>query len=118
MRVLLGYLVLLVIALLYAFICYYIDKRLLKTIPYLGVIITFWLLLGLDGKLSNIEYENIYGWFLIIRDIIYVIVSVGMLVLAMKMSEKKHLIIRILYCGSVLAVNLYCAHGGRIHYIG
>jgi len=122
MRVLLGYLlyclIFIVIALVYAFICFYINRKLVKTLPYLGVITVFWLLLPWDGKLSNIEYENIYRWFLVIRDIIYVIVSVGMLALAMKMSRKKHLIIRILYCGSVLAFNLYCAYGGRIHWIG
>ena len=122
MRVLLGYLIycliFLVIALVYAFICFYINRKLVKTLPYLGVITVFWLLLPWEGKYSRIEYENVYGWFLIIRDIIYVIVSVGMLVLAMKMTEKKHLIIRILYCGSVFAVNLYCAQGGRIHWIG
>lgn len=116
MSFLFAYLVLIVVIMIYAVICY-MNSKAIKTIPYFGVIAAFWVLLPWYGKFdTNMEYENVYKWFLVIRDIVYVIVSVGMLALSMKMSRKKHIIIRLLYCGSVLAVNLWCAYNGRIHW--
>lgn len=111
------YLVIIVVVMIYV-IMYYMNSKVKKVLPYLGVIAACCLFYPWDGKLgSKSEYVNLYKLFLVIRDVVYVSVSVGMLALSMKMSMKKHLIIRILYCGSVLAFNLFVAYNGRIHWL-
>ena len=95
------------------------NKKLIRTLPYLVMRCFITMALLIDGILgSKSIYDNYYKWFQIIRDIVYGIVSVAMFALSIKMSRNnKKITSRVLYCSSVLLVNLLLAYVGRIHWL-